>query len=56
LTGGLTLGITLYIPFQGMTITDILEYLDRPLIEDELWALCKEGTMALQRKKKHLRK
>lgn len=41
---------------QGLTITDILDALDRSLVEEELWALCKEGTSALQRKKKHLRK
>ncbi|WAR21994.1 KNDC1-like protein [Mya arenaria] len=39
---------------QGLTITDILDCLDRSLREEELWALCKEGTAALQRKKKHL--
>ncbi|KAH3790012.1 hypothetical protein DPMN_168206, partial [Dreissena polymorpha] len=39
---------------QGLTITDILDALDRYLSEEELWALCKEGIAALQRKKKHL--
>jgi hypothetical protein len=29
---------------------------NRELTEEELWALCREGTVALQRKKKHLRK
>ncbi|XP_053407466.1 kinase non-catalytic C-lobe domain-containing protein 1-like isoform X3 [Mercenaria mercenaria] len=39
---------------QGLTVSDILDALERNLAESELWALCKEGTAALQRKKKHL--
>ena len=42
--------------FQGFTIAELLEALERHLNEPELWALCKEGIAALQRKKKHLRK
>ena len=41
---------------QGFTIAELLEALERHLDEPELWALCKEGIAALQRKKKHLRK
>lgn len=39
-----------------MTIGEVLDAVDRYLTEEELWALCREGTLALQRKKKHLRK
>ncbi|XP_041369911.1 kinase non-catalytic C-lobe domain-containing protein 1-like [Gigantopelta aegis] len=39
---------------EGMTVNDLLDILDRYLQEQELWALCKEGVIALQRKKKHL--
>ena len=36
-------------------MNDLLDILDRYLEEQELWALCKEGVVALQRKIKHLR-
>ncbi|XP_046565909.1 uncharacterized protein LOC124274589 [Haliotis rubra] len=39
---------------QGMTIGDILDWINRYLNEQELWAMCREGVLALQRKKKHL--
>ncbi|KAJ8316890.1 hypothetical protein KUTeg_004794 [Tegillarca granosa] len=39
---------------RGMTIGEVLDAVDRYLTEEELWALCREGTLALQRKKKHL--
>jgi hypothetical protein len=39
-----------------LTIGEILETIDRNVTEEELWALCKEGSYSLQRKKKHLRK
>ncbi|XP_061194832.1 kinase non-catalytic C-lobe domain-containing protein 1-like [Saccostrea echinata] len=39
---------------QGLTVNEVLDSLNRGLTEEELWALCREGTIALQRKKKHL--
>ncbi|XP_046360617.2 kinase non-catalytic C-lobe domain-containing protein 1-like isoform X1 [Haliotis rufescens] len=39
---------------QGMTIADVLDWINRYLNEQELWAICREGVLALQRKKKHL--
>ncbi|KAK7109186.1 uncharacterized protein [Littorina saxatilis] len=39
---------------QGMLLSDILDALDRYLQEAELWALCRECIISLQRKKKHL--
>ena len=41
---------------QGLTINEALDSLDRELTEEEIWALCREGALALQRKKRHLRK
>ncbi|KAK3589437.1 hypothetical protein CHS0354_020772 [Potamilus streckersoni] len=38
----------------GLTIGEVLNAVDRPFEEEELWALCKEGITSLQRKKKHL--
>ena len=48
--------IGFYYPEQGMLLSDILEALDRYFQEAELWALCRECVISLQRKKKHLRK
>ncbi|KAK7479244.1 hypothetical protein BaRGS_00029492, partial [Batillaria attramentaria] len=39
---------------QGLLLSDILDVLDRYLHEAELWALCRESIVSLQRKKKHL--
>lgn len=41
---------------QGLLLSEILTFLERNLQESELWALCKECIISLQRKKKHLRK
>lgn len=41
---------------QGLLLSEILTLLERNLQESELWALCKECIISLQRKKKHLRK
>ncbi|XP_076460857.1 uncharacterized protein LOC143293637 isoform X2 [Babylonia areolata] len=39
---------------QGLLLSDILSALERDLQEAELWALCRECVVSLQRKKKHL--
>ncbi|KAK3095807.1 hypothetical protein FSP39_019436 [Pinctada imbricata] len=39
---------------QGLTINEALDSLNRDLKEEELWSLCREGALALQRKKRHL--
>ncbi|XP_060074795.1 kinase non-catalytic C-lobe domain-containing protein 1-like [Ylistrum balloti] len=39
---------------KGLSLGDILETLERPLVEDEVWAVCREGTIALNKKRKHL--
>ena len=39
-----------------MLLSDVLDVLDRYLQEAELWALCRECIISLQRKRKHLRK
>lgn len=41
---------------QGLTVNEVLDSINRELTEEELWAICREGTIALERKKKHLRK
>ncbi|XP_069140951.1 kinase non-catalytic C-lobe domain-containing protein 1-like [Argopecten irradians] len=39
---------------KGLSLRDILETLERPLVEDEVWAVCREGTISLNKKRKHL--
>ncbi|GFO14629.1 protein very kind-like, partial [Plakobranchus ocellatus] len=39
---------------KGIMLNDVLTSLDRYLDECELWSLCKESVLTLQRKKKHL--
>ncbi|KAL8607917.1 hypothetical protein ACOMHN_005472 [Nucella lapillus] len=39
---------------QGLLLSDILSSLERDLLEAELWALCRECVISLQRKRKHL--
>ncbi|KAL3864884.1 hypothetical protein ACJMK2_006531 [Sinanodonta woodiana] len=39
---------------SGLMIGEVLNAVDRALEEEELWALCKESIISLQRKKKHL--
>ncbi|XP_021355503.1 protein very KIND-like isoform X2 [Mizuhopecten yessoensis] len=39
---------------KGLSLSNILETLERPLVEDEVWAVCREGTISLNKKRKHL--
>ncbi|XP_012936876.1 uncharacterized protein LOC101848743 [Aplysia californica] len=39
---------------QGIMLADVMDSLDHFLDESELWALCRESILCLQRKKKHL--
>ncbi|RUS91943.1 hypothetical protein EGW08_000345 [Elysia chlorotica] len=39
---------------KGIMLNDLLNSIDRNLEETELWSLCREAVLTLQRKKKHL--